>query len=303
MRIRIATRRSALALWQAEFVRDRLTQEVAGADVSLVPMSTSGDRWLSSPLSEIGGKGLFIKELEQAMLDGVADIAVHSMKDVPAELPSGFMLPVIAFRDDVRDALVSGSGGGLADLPRNAVVGSSSLRRQAQLLAHRPDLDVRPVRGNVNTRLAKLDAGEYDALMLACAGLDRLKMAERISERVDLEVSLPAAGQGALGIECREDQTGLIDALETLTDEQTYRCVSAERAVSLGLGADCSMPLAAHARVDGPTIVLRARLATPDGVRVLDTSASGTDPRKVGEEVAEKLLALGAGEILASLSG
>jgi hydroxymethylbilane synthase len=300
-RVRIATRKSALALWQAEFIRDRLLGHHPDVEVELVPMSTSGDRWLSSPLSEVGGKGLFIKELEQAMIDDVADLAVHSMKDVPADLPAGFALPVIAFRDDVRDALVSRHGGGLAGLPEGAVVGSSSLRRQAQLLAYRPDLRVKPVRGNVNTRLDKLDAGDYEALMLACAGLERLAMRARISERIALDVSLPAAGQGALGIECREDRTDLIDVLGALVEPQTAACVTAERAVSRGLGADCSMPLAAYAESRASGVWVRARLASADGQRVLDADAVGDDPETVGTEVAGALKTQGADEILAEL--
>ena len=303
MRVRIATRKSALALWQAEFIRDQLRKSHPDIEVELVPMSTSGDRWLSSPLSEVGGKGLFIKELEQAMMDDAADLAVHSMKDVPADLPAGFVLPVIAFRDDVRDGLVSRHGGGLDALEKGAVVGSSSLRRQAQLLTHRPDLVVKPVRGNVNTRLAKLDDGGYDALMLACAGLERLQMADRISERISLEVSLPAAGQGALGIECREDRADLIEVLGALADAETCACVTAERAVSRGLGADCSMPLAAYAETGTDGLRLRARLASPDGRRVLDADAIGSDPEALGAEIAGLLVAQGAEEILAELRG
>ena len=299
--VRIATRQSALALWQAEFIRDQLRALNPDTEVELVPMTTSGDRWLASPLSEVGGKGLFIKELEQAMVDDVADLAVHSMKDVPADLPQGFALPVIAFRDDVHDALVSRHEGGLAGLREGAVVGSSSLRRQAQLLAHRPDLQIRPVRGNVNTRLNKLDAGEYDALVLACAGLERLAMPERISERITLSVSLPAAGQGALGIECREDRSDLIDMLGSLVEPDTQACVVAERAVSRGLGADCSMPLAAYAQTRGEAVWLRARLASADGRRVLDADALGRDPEAVGAEIAGALKARGAEEILAEL--
>ncbi|MGD8418754.1 MAG: hydroxymethylbilane synthase, partial [Pseudomonadales bacterium] len=208
-RIVIATRESKLALWQAEFVQRELSKASPGTSVELLGMTTRGDQWLSSPLSEVGGKGLFIKELEEAMLDGRADVAVHSMKDVPAHLPDGFVLPLIGYRADVRDALVTRSEGGLDDLPEGAVVGSSSLRRQAMLLARRPDLRVRPVRGNVGTRLGKMDAGEYDALVLAAAGLDRLGLAGRISERLPVDVSLPAAGQGALGVECSAAATEL----------------------------------------------------------------------------------------------
>ncbi|RMF00725.1 MAG: hydroxymethylbilane synthase, partial [Alphaproteobacteria bacterium] len=228
-RIVIATRESALALWQAEFIRSEISRAAPGYDVQLLGMTTQGDRWLRSPLAEVGGKGLFIKELEEAMLDGRADVAVHSMKDVPAQLPDAFALPLIGYRADVRDALVTPSGLTLDELPAGAVIGSSSLRRQAMLLARRPDLVVRPVRGNVGTRLAKLDAGEFDGLLLACAGLERLGLAERICERLPVEWSLPAAGQGALGVECRADDEELRALLGSLQEDTVAGCVQAER--------------------------------------------------------------------------
>ncbi len=302
-RVVIATRESRLALWQAEFIQGELARARPELDVVLLGMSTRGDKWLSSPLSEVGGKGLFIKELEEAMLDGRADAAVHSMKDVPARLPGGFTLGLIGYRADVRDALVTSSGATLAELPAGAVVGSSSLRRQAMLLARRPDLVVRPVRGNVGTRLDKLDAGEYDALVLAVAGLERLGLHERITERLPVTVSLPAAGQGALGVECRTDDAELVALLSSLEDPAVAGCVVAERAVSAGIGADCSAPLGAHAVVTADGMHLRARLATPDGTRVLAAEAEGTDAESLGRTVAAGLLDQGARELLAAITG
>mgnify|MGYP001821652587 CR=1 FL=1 len=297
----IATRESQLALWQAEFIQSELMKAAPGAAVTLLGMTTQGDRWLSSPLSQVGGKGLFIKELEEAMLAGRADIAVHSMKDVPALLPEGFALPLIGFRADVRDALVSSSGAGFEDLPEGAIVGSSSLRRQAMLLAVRPDLIMRPVRGNVNTRLAKLDAGEYDALILAAAGLERLGLDQRITEKLPESLSLPAAGQGALGVECRDDAAELIELLGELQDDAVAACVLAERTVSAGIGADCSAPLGAHAVRVQEGIRLLARLGAPDGSRMLEATATGEDPVAIGNAVAAELNAQGAPELLAAI--
>lgn len=300
-RITIATRESRLALWQAEFIRTQIEAASPGTEVTLLGMTTRGDRWLSSPLSEVGGKGLFIKELEEAMLDGRADIAVHSMKDVPALLPEGFALPLIGFRADARDALVVPGGGGLHDLPQGARVGSSSLRRQAMLLAKRSDLTMLPVRGNVNTRLAKLDAGEYDALVLATAGLERLGLEDRISEKLPEDLSLPAAGQGALGVECRANAVELIELLSGLQDSAAAECVIAERTVSAAIGADCSAPLGAHAvRADGE-IQLLARLGSPDGSTMLEARSSGPDPLIVGQAVAADLLTQGAAALLAAI--
>lgn len=297
-RIVIATRESELALWQANFVRDRLLELHPDLEVELLGMTTRGDQWLSSPLSEVGGKGLFIKELEEAIADGRADIAVHSMKDVPAVLPEAFTLAAIGFRDDVRDALVGEGIGSLDELPEGARVGSSSLRRQAMLLAQRPDLVVRPVRGNVGTRLRKLDEGEYDALVLAAAGLRRLGLERRIGFRLPLEISLPAAGQGALGIECRRSDRPVRALVAALSDVDAERCVTAERAVSAGLGADCSAPLGAHAVFDGSVIALQAVLGTVDGTTMLRAAASGAHPLKVGETVVRQLESQGATELL-----
>ncbi len=299
----IATRESPLALWQAEFVQGVLREAAPGVDVELLGMTTQGDRWLSSPLSQVGGKGLFIKELEEAMLDGRADVAVHSMKDVPAILPEGFALPLIGYRADVRDALVSPSGARLMELPQGARVGSSSLRRQAMLKHLRPDLVMLPVRGNVNTRLSKLDDGDYDALVLATAGLERLGLEDRITERLDVEQSLPAAGQGALGVECRADDERLLGLLGALEEATVADCVRAERAVSAGIGADCSAPLGVLARPDGEAMELLARLGMPDGSRVLEARVRGTDPQAIGQEAAASLMAQGAAELLAAIPG
>ncbi len=298
----IATRESPLALWQAEFVKAALERAHDGLAVSLLGMRTQGDRWLSSPLSEVGGKGLFIKELEQALLDGRAHLAVHSMKDVPAHVTDGFALPAVGFRGDVRDALVSRGSRAFAELPAGARIGSASLRRQSQILARRPDLEVAPVRGNVGTRLGKLDGGEYDALVLAGAGLQRLGLTARVSEYLSVTDSVPAAGQGALGIECLADDALVAELVAVLNDPDTAACVAAERTVSAGLGADCSAPLGAHAELSGDHIRLSAVLASADGRRVLRAAAFGSDPAAVGGEVVESLRAQGARDILDSLA-
>jgi hydroxymethylbilane synthase len=302
-KVTIATRESKLALWQANFIKAELEAANPGLQVELLGMTTEGDRWLSSPLSEVGGKGLFIKALEDAMLDGRADLAVHSMKDVPAELPPGFALPVIGYRDDVRDALVASHSNTLADLPAGALVGSSSLRRQAMLLLARPDLRVAPVRGNVGTRLAKLDGGDYDAIILASAGLNRLGLADRVSELQPVELMLPAAGQGALGIECRQDDEDMLKLLAPLDDVQVHRCVAAERLVSGGLGADCSAPLGAHAVITDGVLQLQARLLREDGSAQITASASGEDAERVSAVVVSQLLEQGAADWLAASGG
>jgi hydroxymethylbilane synthase len=299
--LRIATRKSRLALWQAEFVKSQLASTHPGLQIELVGMTTRGDQWLSAPLSEIGGKGLFVKELETAIADGRADVAVHSMKDVPSELPAGFVLPVIGYRSEVRDVLVSPRVRSVVELPHGARVGSSSLRRQAQLLARRPDLVVAPVRGNVNTRLDKLDAGEYDGLLLAGTGLQRLGLADRIREFLSLEDSLPAAGQGALGVECSASRADVIELLLPLNDSVVSRCVRAERAVSRSLGADCSLPIAAYAIEAAGDLQMRALIANSAGTRVLRCTVSGADPDVLGAQAAAELRRQGADEILDEL--
>jgi len=297
--IRIATRQSKLALWQANFIRERLMATHGQISVELVGITTKGDRWLNAPLSEVGGKGLFVKELEAAMLAGEADIAVHSMKDVPAILPDGFVMPIMAYRDSVEDVLIT-RGGGLADLAKGARVGSSSLRRQAQLLALRDDLNVVPIRGNVNTRLSKLNGGEYDAIVLARAGLKRLELDVEHVQVLSLEQSLPAPGQAALGIECLEEHD-VQKWLKPLIDEKVGRCVQAERAVSAGFGADCSLPVAAHAILHEGRLHLSALIASVNGRRILRRQATGTDPVAVGADVVGQLFDAGAQEILDTL--
>jgi len=299
--VTIATRESPLALWQAHHLRDQLQQAHAGLEVNIHGLTTQGDRWLQAPLSEVGGKGLFIKELEVAMLEGAADIAVHCIKDLPAELPDGFILPVVAYRAPVTDMLV-GSVEGLDGLRHGAKVGSSSLRRKTQLLALRPDLNVMPIRGNVGSRLGKLDAGEFDAIVLATAGLQRLGIEREDCVELSIEQSLPAPGQGALGVECRADWPHL-GLLEPLKDEQVALCIACERGVSLGLGADCSLPIAAYAELDtNSDLRLRALIGNADGTRILRSQAEGQDPQALAAEVVADLYAQGAQDILDSLS-
>jgi hydroxymethylbilane synthase len=267
-------------------------------------MTTEGDRRLGSSLAKIGGKGLFVKELEAALETGDADIAVHSMKDVPMTLPSGFVIAAISEREDPRDALVSGRCASLADLPPGAVVGTSSLRRESQIRARFPTLEVAPLRGNVQTRLRKLDAGEYDAIILAAAGLKRLGLADRIAALIPPEESLPAVGQGALGIECRAERKDMIAAVAALNDDATARCVRAERAMSRALAGSCNVPLGGFARIEDGRIHMNGFVASPDGTRFLTARADGgvADPEHLGEALAADLLARGAGEILASLA-
>ncbi|MGE5640796.1 MAG: hydroxymethylbilane synthase [Clostridia bacterium] len=302
-RLVIATRRSRLALWQAEHIQARLLALHAGLDVELLPLSTRGDELLDSRLDQAGGKGLFVKELEAAMLAGRADLAVHSIKDVPAELPPGFALAAITAREDPRDALVSARFGSVRALPDGAVLGTSSLRREAQLAALKPGLRVRLLRGNVETRLAKLDRGEYDAIVLAAAGLERLGLAARIRERLAPEQVVPAPGQGALGIECRADHADVRQLLAPLGDAGTAACVRAERQVSLALGGNCTIPLGAHASLDGAELRLRAVVAAPDGRRMARALVAGpaADPEALGRRAADELRRGGAEDILASL--
>jgi len=301
--VRIATRKSALALWQAEFVKAQLEHFHDDVRVELVPMSTQGDIILDTPLAKIGGKGLFVKELEQAMLDGRADIAVHSMKDVPVEFPEGLALHTICEREDPRDAFVSNHFADLNELPEGAVVGTSSLRRQCQIRALRPDLEIRDLRGNVNTRLAKLDAGQYDAIILAAAGLIRLEMGERIADYIEPEVSLPANGQGAVGIECRIEDEVTKALLAPLEHTHTRIRVNAERAMNRRLEGGCQVPIGAYALVDGEQVYLRGLVGAIDGSEILRDEVSGhiNEAEKLGIELAEKLLAQGADKILADV--
>ena len=303
--IRIATRQSALALWQANFVKDRLEAAHPGLRVSLLPMISRGDKLLDAPLAKIGGKGLFVKELETALLEDQADIAVHSMKDVPMDFPAGLGLFCICEREDPRDAFVSNGHAGLDALPAGSVVGTSSLRRQAQLLARRPDLKIHFLRGNVNTRLAKLDAGEYDAIILAAAGLIRLGFEDRIRDSIAVEHSLPAGGQGAVGIECRVGDTELQQLLAPLNHTETALRVTAERAMNKRLNGGCQVPIACYAILEGEQLWLRGLVGEPDGSRLLRAEQRGAadDAERLGIEVAEALLAQGAGEILAAIYG
>jgi hydroxymethylbilane synthase len=302
--LRIATRRSRLALWQAEFVKSRLQALHRGLRVELVALSTRGDELLDASLAKAGGKGLFVKELEAALAEGRAEIAVHSMKDVPAELPEGFALAAILAREDPRDALVSVHHENLAALAAGAVVGTSSLRRQAQIAARYPQLDIRPLRGNVDTRLAKLDRGDYAAIVLAAAGLKRLGLAGRIRSYLSVEESLPAAGQAALGIECLAARADIMNLLQPLQDGDCSACVRAERAVNLSLGGSCTIPLGAFAEIAGRALRLRALVASPDGKRIARAEGAGdaSDPEALGLRVAEALRGQGAAEILAALA-
>jgi hydroxymethylbilane synthase len=301
--LRIATRKSPLALWQAEHVAALLREKQSSLDIELVPLSTQGDRLLDAPLAKVGGKGLFIKELEQALLDERADIAVHSLKDVPVEIPAGLALPVFLARGDARDALVSPHHRELAALPPGARIGTSSLRRKCQLLATRPDLDVVTIRGGVHTRLAKLDDGEFDALILAVAGLQRLGIDERVRQVLDPEIILPAVGQGVLGIECREGDTRIESLIEVLGDADSAVRVRAERAMNARLGGGCQVPIAGFAELEGEQLKLRALVASIDGSRVLREEQRGHRHQAVelGQAAAESLLARGADRILAEV--
>jgi hydroxymethylbilane synthase len=304
LQIRIATRKSALALWQAEHVADILRTLPEVNSVELVPLSTRGDEILDRSLQKIGGKGLFIKELEVAMQAAEADIAVHSMKDVPADMPDGFCIAAVLERANHADSLVGRDGITLDSLPRGATIGSSSLRRQAQLKLLRPDLKVEPLRGNVNTRLAKLDGGDYDAIILAAAGLERLGLEGRISQQFLPEQMLPAAAQGVIGIECLESNADLRQVLAALNHQNTVLTTRAERAIASTLSASCQSPVATHAVIDNETMTITALVAMPDGSRVVRDTLSGPahDAESLGQKLAGKLLDQGAGEILAELA-
>ena len=300
MQVRIATRKSALALWQAEHVASLLRLQAGVDGVELLPLSTRGDEVLDRSLQKIGGKGLFIKELEVAMQNGDADIAVHSMKDVPADLPDELTIAAVLERANHADALVSPNGAQLADLRQGALIGSSSLRRQAQLRMMRPDLVVEPLRGNVNTRLRKLDNGDYDAIVLAAAGLERLELASRISQQFKPAEMLPAATQGVIGIECLTSNEALIDILQTLNHETTALTTAAERAIAATLHASCQSPVATYATTSGESLEVTALVALPDGSESLRDSMAGDAgaAAQLGRALAERLLARGARELL-----
>ncbi len=302
MDIRIATRKSALALWQAEHVAELLAELPEVGSVELVPLSTRGDEILDKSLQKIGGKGLFIKELEVAMRNSAADIAVHSMKDVPAEVPAGFCIAAVLERANDADALVGRDGHTIDTLPQGARVGSSSLRRQAQLKLMRPDLLIEPLRGNVNTRLAKLERGDFDAIILAAAGLERLGLQHHINQQFTPEEMLPAAAQGVIGIECLASKSELRAILGKLNHAATEQTTIAERAIARTLQASCQSPVATHAVIDNDSMTVTALVAMPDGSRSIRDAVTGTanDAQRLGEELADRLLGSGAAELLAA---
>lgn len=296
----IATRRSRLAMWQAEHIKEKLEALHQGLQVELLPLSTRGDELLDRRLDDAGGKGLFVKELETALAEARADLAVHSMKDVPAELPPGFSIAAIPAREDPRDVLVAKRFASLAEMPAGGTIGTSSLRRSAQIVERYPALDIRLLRGNVDTRLAKLDRGDYDAIVLAAAGLKRLGLEARATARLSADEMLPAPGQGALGIECLAAREEVVALLAPLADGSTTACVLAERAVSRALGGNCSLPLAAFAQANMDNMRLRALVASADGRRVVRCELEGdvADPLALGERAAQELRRQGASEIL-----
>ena len=301
--LKIATRQSPLALWQAEHIRARLEALHTDLKVELVTFVTQGDKILDTPLAKIGGKGLFVKELEAALLDGRADLAVHSMKDVPMALPEGLNLAVICEREDPLDAFVSNTYNHFDELPKGAKVGTSSLRRKCQILKQRPDLEIIDLRGNVGTRLSKLDAGNYDAIILASAGLKRLGLAERIRHTIQPEFSLPAVGQGALGLECRTDDQAVLDLIQPLMHSETNACVRAERAFNAYLEGGCQVPIAGYAVLQNGQIHLEGRVGSVDGKTLLKAQQVGASEQaeQLGVALAQDLLAQGAGDILKAL--
>ncbi|MFZ0330729.1 MAG: hydroxymethylbilane synthase [Acinetobacter bohemicus] len=298
--LKIATRQSPLALWQAEHIRARLEAMHADLKVELVTFVTQGDKILDTPLAKIGGKGLFVKELEEALLDGRADLAVHSMKDVPMALPEGLTLAVICEREDPLDAFVSNTYNSFAELPHGAKVGTSSLRRKCQILKQRPDLEIIDLRGNVGTRLSKLDAGLYDAIILASAGLKRLGLADRIRHTLQIEISLPAVGQGALGLECRAADQAVLDLILPLLHDETDICVRAERAFNAYLEGGCQVPIAGYASLSQGQLHIEGRVGSVDGATLLKVELKGTPEQaeQLGETLAQKLLEQGAGDLL-----
>lgn len=301
--VRIATRQSRLALWQAEHVAMRLREAHPGLSVVLVPMTTTGDRILDRPLADVGGKGLFIKELELALAEERADIAVHSMKDVPSELPPGMTLAAMLPREDPRDVFVSVKHPTFKALPQGARVGTSSLRRQCQLSYVRPDLEIVTLRGNVDTRLRKCQEGHYDAIILAAAGLIRLGLASRITHYFEADQSVPAVGQGIIGIECRESDRASIDRVRALNDSTSWHCIEAERAFALRLQGSCQSPIAGYARIDGTNLSLVGVVGAPDGREVYRGTLQGpiADARRIGTELADRLLDAGARQLLQTL--
>lgn len=301
--LRIATRKSPLAMWQAEHVARLLREAHPDLEVELVGMSTQGDKILDTPLAKIGGKGLFVKELEQGMLEGTADIAVHSMKDVPVELPEGLHLAAIMEREDPRDAFVSNLYTSFAELPEGAVVGTSSLRRQCQICDRRPDLKIKSLRGNVNTRLRKLDEGEFDAIILAAAGLKRLEFEHRITAFLEPDESLPAIGQGAIGIECRVDDERINGLIKCLHDNDTALCVQAERAMNNRLMGGCQVPIAGYAVLNNDKLYMRGLVGEPDGSKIMraELSAPAHEAETLGVYLAENLLGQGADQVLKHL--
>ncbi|TSJ87898.1 hydroxymethylbilane synthase [Gilliamella apicola] len=303
MKIRIATRKSPLALWQANFVKQQLMTFHQDLTVELIPMVTKGDVLLDSPLSKIGGKGLFVKQLEQAIIDNEADIAVHSIKDIPAQFPTGLTLATICQRDDVRDAFISNQYQCLDDLPDGAIIGTSSLRRQCQLRAKYPHLIIKDLRGNVGTRLAKLDNQEYDGLILATVGLKRLGLQERIKQYIDTDLILPAVGQGAVGIETRINDETILQLLAPLDDKNSRICIQAERAMNQALQGGCQVPIACQSLLTNNLLTLTGLVGSLDGSTIIKVSVTGeaTEAESLGEKLAAKLLAKGADKILAEL--
>lgn len=301
--LKIATRQSPLALWQAEHIKARLQALHPGLTVELVKFVTQGDKILDTPLAKIGGKGLFVKELENALLDGRADLAVHSMKDVPMDLPDNLTLAVICERENPFDAFVSNQYLTLDDLPQGARLGTSSLRRKSQIQAYRPDLTIIDLRGNVGTRLGKLDDGEYDAIILAAAGLKRLQLESRIKQILPADLSLPAVGQGALGLECRSNDQAVLTLIAPLSDPATNICIRAERAFNRTLQGGCQVPIAGFAVLENNQLTMQGRVGSPDGQQLLKAEISGAPEQaeQLGQQLAQRLLEQGAGELLAAL--
>ncbi|MCO6545302.1 MAG: hydroxymethylbilane synthase [Gilliamella sp.] len=305
MNIRIATRKSPLALWQANFVKQQILAHHPNLTVELIPMVTKGDVLLDSPLSKIGGKGLFVKQLEQAILNNEADIAVHSIKDIPAEFPEGLIFATICKRDDVRDSFISNKYSNIDELPNGAIIGTSSLRRQCQLRAKYPHLQIKDLRGNVGTRLAKLDNKQYDAIILASAGLKRLALQDRIKQYIDTDLILPAVGQGAIGIETRADDKKILEILSVLDDKHSRVCIEAERAMNKALQGGCQVPIACYSQLNNNILSLQGLVGRIDGSKIIKVTLEGsiTEAEKLGQELAKRLLDQGAKAILKELNG